>query len=45
MEPDNLKYVKSNNCNSHSPKKLSAYIKAWTESIGQLHNLPKEKVQ
>ena len=45
MEPDNLKYVKSYNCNSHSPKKPSAYIKVWTENTGQLHELPKKKVQ
>jgi hypothetical protein len=45
MEADNLKYVKSNNCNSHSPKKQSAYVKVWTEIVEQLHKLPKEKVQ
>jgi len=45
MEPDTLKYVKSNNYNSHRPKKPSVYIKAWTENLRQLHKLPSEIVQ
>jgi len=45
MEPDTLKYVKSNNYSSHGPKKPSAYIKVWTENNRQLHKLPNEIVQ